>query len=154
MTNEPAPTFTIDDCSDVPIELRRAFMQCAKHYGISYYYLCDVFRTGSKVGHAWSPIAPNLTAICSKCGGTEVVRCNHSEHPGIGTCPTCGPTYIDDKEPPFNTDQAISDLRAAGWTPDGYGTRWTDLHGVHWRGPAGAWRALQNQLRDAKKAAK
>lgn len=37
-----------------------------------------------------------VKSICTKCGNNDVKRDEAQEHPGVGICLTCGPTYIDD----------------------------------------------------------
>jgi len=75
MTKEAAPTYSIDDCADVPLELRRGYMQCAKHYGVSYYYLCEIYRKGKVAGqqqseHRFTP-STEQPLYCESCGASE-----------------------------------------------------------------------------------
>lgn len=34
---------------------------------------------------------------CSKCGGSDVEIDQDQDHPGVGVCKQCGPTYIVDE---------------------------------------------------------
>lgn len=37
-----------------------------------------------------------VKAVCTRCGSSDVARDKDHEHPGVGICPQCVPTYIDD----------------------------------------------------------
>ena len=50
----------------------------------------------------------------------------------------------------FDVDLAVTELRAAGWVAERFGTIWRAPDGVRWRGPAGAWRVMCRQRNEAR----
>jgi hypothetical protein len=81
-----------------------------------------------------------MKAFCTKCGGYDVKRDAEQEHPGVGNCAKCGPTYIDDVED--DPDGWVRELIAAGWKEIRLHV-WQSPSGALYRGPFGAWRRMK-----------